>query len=108
MMKENNSNSYDANKENSAVKPASYTQSYSYTDWKDLDPAYIESRWLERVDSRPIMMVANLFGAMAWFWLMVPIVQSAWVLSRGGKRDLGPHMLLAAVSESFCAYFVFV
>lgn len=98
MMKENNSNPYDATKENSAVKPASYTPSFSYTDWKDLDPAYIESRWLERVDSRPIMMVANLFGAMAWFWLMVPIVQSAWVLSRGGKRDLGPHMLLAALA----------
>ena len=36
---------------------------------------------------------------MAWFWLIVPIVQAAWVLSKGGKRLVGPHMLLAAVSE---------
>ena len=43
--------------------------------------------------------IQQLFGAFAWFWLMVPIVQSAWVLSRGGKRLVGPHMLLAAVSE---------
>ena len=43
------------------------------------------------------MMSAALFGAFAWFWLVVPIVQSAWVLSRGGKRLVGPHMLLAAM-----------
>lgn len=43
----------------------------------------------------------QLFGAMAWFWLMVPIVQSAWILSKGGKRLVGAHMSLAAVSLIF-------
>jgi len=89
-----NSNNYDSNKANSAVKPTSY----SFQNWKMLDPTYIESRWVEREAARPIMMCAALFGAMAWFWLMVPIVQSAWILSKGGKRSVGPHMLLAALA----------
>ena len=44
------------------------------------------------------MMAAALFGVLAWFFLMVPICQSAWILSKGGKRLVGPHLLLAAVS----------
>eukprot|EP01083_Nonionella_stella_P027500 75758_1 len=51
---------------------------FSFSTWKDLDPAYLQNRWLMTEQYRPIMMTAALFGAMAWFWLMVPIVQAAW------------------------------
>ena len=44
------------------------------------------------------MTWARLFGCMAWFWFMVPILQSAWILSRGGKRLVGTHVLLGSVS----------
>ncbi len=91
-----NDNSYNENTDaaHSMIKPMSFNYQY----WKELDPTYIELRWGDRENQRPIMMSAALFGAMAWFWLIVPIVQSAWVLSRGGKRLVGPHLLLAAVS----------
>lgn len=90
------SNSYNDNldKEQSAIKPTSF----NFENWKELDPAYIEARWDNREQSRPIMMSAALFGAFAWFWLIAPIVQCAWVLSRGGKRMVGPHLLLAAMA----------
>jgi len=39
----------------------------------------------------------KLFGALAWFWLIAPIVQSAWILSKGGKRSIGMHMALASL-----------
>ncbi|KAL7552778.1 hypothetical protein ACHAWF_016022 [Thalassiosira exigua] len=87
-------NAYDPAKEQSVVKPMSFHYEY----WKDLDPVYIESRWVDREQSRPIMMSAALFGALAWFWLMVPIVQSAWVLSRGGKRLVGTHAAMAGMA----------
>lgn len=45
-----------------------------------------------------IMMAAALFGTLAWFFLIVPIVQSAWILSKGGRRLVGPHLLMASVS----------
>jgi hypothetical protein len=41
----------------------------------------------------------QLLGALAWFWMIGPIVQSAWVLSRGFERALGPHVLLVAVRK---------
>ena len=44
------------------------------------------------------MMAAALFGTLAWFFLIVPIVQSAWILSKGGRRLVGPHLLMASVS----------
>lgn len=85
-------------KEESNANGGNTNQYFNYESWKDLDPSYIEIRWVQHVAQRPIMMCAALFGAMAWFWLMVPIIQSAWVLSRGGKRLVGAHMLLAALA----------
>ncbi|KAL3777839.1 hypothetical protein ACHAW5_003033 [Stephanodiscus triporus] len=40
-------------------------------------------------------IILQVLGAMAWFWMIAPVVQSAWILSKGFKRD-GGHMLLAA------------
>jgi len=74
------------------------TETSSFSAWKDLDPSYIRSRWEVRDESRAMMITAALFGAIAWFWLMVPIIQAAWVLSRGGKRKVGAHMLLAGLA----------
>lgn len=51
--------------------------------------------------SRPVMTWAGLFGCIAWFFFMVPILQSAWILSRGGKRLVGTHVLLGSVSVRF-------
>ena len=81
-------------------RPHSYFHSStSFEQWKQLEPTYIESRWVQWAEQRPLLMCAELFGSLAWFWLIVPVVQSAWVLSKGGKRAVGPHALLATVSE---------
>lgn len=87
---------YKENEPNST--DGSNRMKFSFGSWKELDPIYIESRWAEREQARPIMMSAALIGAFAWFWLIVPIVQSAWVLSKGGKRQVGAHMSLAALA----------
>ena len=38
-----------------------------------------------------------MIGVLGWFLLAVPIVQMAWILSKGGKRKLGVHILLASL-----------
>ena len=75
------------------------TSGFSFESWKDLDPIYIESRWTEQHKQRAIVMCAALFGSLAWFLMIGPLLQSAWVLSRGGRRLVGPHVLLATVSS---------
>lgn len=72
---------------------------FSFNTWKQLDPTYIEERWEVQRNERPILMCAALFGILAWFSMMGPLVQSAWVLSRGGRRLVGPHVMLAMVSD---------
>jgi hypothetical protein len=71
----------------------------NFTHWKQLDPFYIQVKWFNFADLRPVLTWAGLFGCMGWFWFIVPILQSAWILSRGGKRMVGTHMLLGSVSE---------
>lgn len=75
---------------------------HNFTHWKELDSIYIQERWVHQEASRPLMTWAGLFGCMAWFWFMVPILQSAWILSRGGKRLVGVHAMLASVSWLYC------
>mmetsp|Transcript_22054 Transcript_22054/g.33201 ORF Transcript_22054/g.33201 Transcript_22054/m.33201 type:complete len:384 (-) Transcript_22054:62-1213(-) len=88
----------DNNNYNQAQTQSQYhPMNFNFTHWKDLDPIYIQSRWIQREDSRALMMSAALFGTLAWFFLMVPIVQSAWILSRGGRRLVGPHLLMASL-----------
>ncbi|KAL7515565.1 hypothetical protein ACHAXN_012725 [Cyclotella atomus] len=71
---------------------------HNFTNWKELDPIYIQKKWFDSADTRPLMTWAGLFGCMAWFWFIVPIIQAAWILSRGGKRMVGTHMLLGSLA----------
>jgi len=55
------------------------------------------------------MASASLLNVVAWFLMIGPLLQSAWVLSRGGRRLVGPHVLLALVSfhdDTFCIIIV--
>jgi len=88
----------DSNSYNQAQTQSQYhPMNFDFTHWKDLDPTYIQSRWMQREESRVLMMAAALLGTLAWFFLIVPIVQSAWILSKGGRRLVGPHLLLASL-----------
>jgi hypothetical protein len=68
-----NNNIYDdTNSYNKAQTDSQYHPlNFNFTHWKDLDPIYIQSRWIQREDSRVIMMCAALFGTLAWFFLIV-------------------------------------
>lgn len=65
--------------------------------WYSLDPTNIETSWQRRIEGRSLEMSAALIGVIGWFLLAVPIVQLAWILSKGGKRKLGVHILLASL-----------
>lgn len=50
----NNSYNDNQDKAHSMIK----STSFNFEVWKDLDPTYIESRWVAREESRAIMMTA--------------------------------------------------
>jgi hypothetical protein len=55
-------------------------------------------RWLneDQTTSR-LALSAGVIKTLAWFSFMVPILQVAWILSRGGKRKLGCHAFMSSL-----------
>jgi len=66
--------------------------------WKELHPEYIQQEWARRADSRGISSAARLLGAIAWFSFCIPILNVVWILSVGGKRRVGLHVVIAALA----------
>jgi len=41
---------------------------------------------------------AGLLSAVAWFLFCIPVINVAWILSHGGKRRVGMHVLIGALA----------
>lgn len=65
--------------------------------WYDLDPSEIIRRWDKRVSLRDVRTAGFFFNAVAWFSLIVPVLQIATVLSRRGRRKIGLHVMMVAL-----------
>jgi len=74
----------------------------SRSKWLDLDPSYLQTRWTAFEDLREVVVIGVLIAALGWLFLMAPIVQMAWVLSRGGKRLVGVHSAIAGLAIMGC------
>jgi hypothetical protein len=72
--------------------------SANYESLKQLDADYLISRWLGQ-DARTsrLALSAGVIKTLAWFTFMIPILQVAWILSRGGKRKLGCHAVMSSL-----------
>lgn len=72
-------------------------------DWYALDPNQIQHRWALRVERRDLRTAGLFFNALAWFSLIIPVLQIATVLSRHGRRKIGLHVVMVALvcSTSF-------
>jgi len=74
---------------------------FDLTQWEDLDPAYTKQRWHR--DGQALELAGGLLVTLAWFVFTIPMIQLAWILSRGGKRRLPLHtiMVLLVIGGSF-------
>mmetsp|Transcript_1446 Transcript_1446/g.2000 ORF Transcript_1446/g.2000 Transcript_1446/m.2000 type:complete len:285 (+) Transcript_1446:138-992(+) len=80
-----------------------YRADGDYHDWKTLNPVQLESRWKFHNEHRGIYLGEGIVNIVTWFIFCSPILQVAWILSRGGKRRVGLHafMALAVIGGSF-------
>lgn len=66
---------------------------------QDLDPDYLSEKWLAGDETvNRLFLWAGLLKTTAWFIFMVPILNLAWILSRGGRRKLGTHAAISALT----------
>jgi hypothetical protein len=71
----------------------------NYESLHDLEPDYLMEKWLGG-DTRTsrLFMSAGVLKTLAWFTFAVPVLQMAWLLSRGGKRKIGCHVTMSALA----------
>jgi hypothetical protein len=70
----------------------------NYKALHELQPEYLMQQWLESDNTvRNLFLAAGVLKTVAWFTFVVPIMQLAWVLSRGGTRKIGCHVTMTAL-----------
>jgi hypothetical protein len=71
---------------------------FNYTDFTALDPTFIEEEWQFLSEHRSLELAAGTLNAMAWFALLIPLLQVAWIQSYSGTRQIGVHVTVAALA----------
>jgi hypothetical protein len=71
---------------------------FNYTDFTSLDPTFIEEEWQFLSEHRSLELAAGTLNAMAWFALLIPVLQVAWIQSYSGTRQIGVHVTVAALA----------
>ena len=71
---------------------------FNYTDFTSLDPTFIEEEWQFLSEHRSLELAAGTLNAIAWFALLIPVLQVAWIQSCSGTRQIGVHVTVAALA----------
>jgi len=87
---------------------SSSTYEFSFEDWKELDPAYIERQFEYRLSHVGLANFASIIKALSLLGVFVPILQVSWILSNGGKRRVASHAAICvlALAGGLCELFV--
>jgi hypothetical protein len=84
---------------------------YDETMRKELDPEYLQLEWEHRRKMHPMYAASNVLNAFAWMLFAIPMIQVAWVLSRGGQRKMRTNgaivgFTLAGISTELVSRFL--
>ena len=79
---------------------------FSYESMLLLEPHYILQTWKHRFSYANLTSWASLFNAFAWFSMVIPITQLAYILSNGGKRKpiMHAYLVLLVFTGSFTEF----
>jgi len=63
-------------------------------DYKQLIPNYIVDDWLSKADTKGLEIAEGCMKGIFWIVFSLPIVEMAWVLSKGGERNLVSNLAI--------------
>lgn len=70
---------------------------FNLESYYGLNPVYIDAMWAERFNARFLQLDLSIFNALAWFSLIMPVCQAAFLLSDKGTRMMGLHISIVAL-----------
>ena len=68
--------------------------------YKSLDPTFLQEHWFDRNDLIGLHMAGSFIVAISWILLIIPVLQAAFILSNGGRRQLWLHSMMAVLAVS--------
>jgi hypothetical protein len=63
-----------------------------------MDPTFIEEEYQFLSENRSLELAAGTLNSMAWFALMIPVIQVAWLQSCSGTRHIGMHVTIMGLA----------
>ena len=70
----------------------------NFDEYKEMDTELIEEDWKLRRDLQPLAIVSGFVNVLAWVTFCIPLLQTAWKLSMGGKRLVGLHSSIGVLA----------
>jgi len=70
--------------------------------WRTMSSQYLIQEWVYRESIQGLSQFANIVNAFAWLFFVIPVIQLAWSLSRGGQRKIGVHAAIVAFAIAAC------
>lgn len=79
-----------------------------FVKWSMLDSNFLEKTFEHRAKNSGLESLSLILGALSTFALIVPIAQVSWILSHGGRRNLGLHssVVIVAMVMGMCELIV--
>lgn len=71
---------------------------FDFQLWRSMDTDYIQAEWKRVHDQKHLLRAGGTINALAWMFLAIPILQMTWILSRGGKRKIGIHLVVTILT----------
>lgn len=69
--------------------------SFPWATYTELEPAFLQENWVNRIDREQLFLASGIMNALGWMMLSYPVIQMAWVLSKGGTRNVSLNVVIA-------------
>jgi hypothetical protein len=73
---------------------------FNWDLYKSLDPVFLQEHWVDRRDLSGLHLAGSFIVSISWVFLTIPIMQSAFILSYGGRRKIWMHTMMAVLALS--------
>jgi hypothetical protein len=81
-----------------SLKKYQNRSNFDYEAFNELDPTHIQEEWEYRNEHRNLELSAGVINAVAWFSLLIPMLQVVWVQSVSGTRQLALHVTVVVLA----------
>jgi hypothetical protein len=77
-----------------------HTENHGKFNWESytqLDPVFLEQNWASRIERNKLYMASGVMNSIGWLVFAYPVIQMAWILSKGGSRAISLNVVIVVL-----------